>query len=116
MHDNIAYGMKLRKSKHDEIQSKVSELLELVGLPADLEAVFLLSSSGRAAAEWRLPGHWRRNRRCSCWMSLLRAIDAKVRKELRHWLKDMIEAKVGITQCIGYGYGPGGSGIKKVRG
>ena len=33
VHDNIAYGMKLRKKSKHEIQSKVSELLELVGLP-----------------------------------------------------------------------------------
>ncbi|KMQ52849.1 sulfate ABC transporter, ATP-binding protein CysA [Chitinispirillum alkaliphilum] len=93
--DNIAFGLHVQKRKKSEIKTRVRELLELT----DLEGV-----------EKRLPGQLSggQRQRVAFARALapepqlllldepFAAIDAKVRKELRTWLKDMNQ-RLGVT-------------------
>lgn len=95
VYDNIAFGLKVQKQPKHKIAERVEELIHLTGL---------------AGMEKRLPhqlsGGQRQRvafaRALAPYPQLLlldepfAAIDAKVRKELRTWLKEMI-GKVGIT-------------------
>ena len=82
VYDNIAFGLKIQKKSRAEIKERVYELIELVGLrgfekryPAQLSGGLLLLDEPFAA------------------------IDAKVRKELRSWLRELIN-RVGITSIF----------------
>ncbi|MCD7757626.1 MAG: ABC transporter ATP-binding protein [Clostridiales bacterium] len=98
VYDNIAFGLKVQKKSRAEIHDRVTELIQLVGLTG-LEKRYPHQLSGGqkqrvAFARAIAPGP-----------SLLlldepfAAIDAKVRKELRVWLRDMI-VRVGITSVF----------------
>ncbi|MCD8159644.1 MAG: ATP-binding cassette domain-containing protein [Clostridiales bacterium] len=98
VYDNIAFGLKVQKKSRAEIHDRVTELIQLVGLTG-LEKRYPNQLSGGqkqrvAFARAIAPGP-----------SLLlldepfAAIDAKVRKELRVWLRDMI-VRVGITSVF----------------
>lgn len=98
VYDNIAYGMKLRKKSKDEIQAKVSELLELVGLPG-LGSRYPDQLSGGQRQRVAFARALATEPQVLLLDEPFAAIDAKVRKELRRWLKDMIE-QVGITSVF----------------
>ncbi len=96
--DNIAFGLKVSKTDKNVIKDRVNELLELTELKG-FEKRFPNELSGgqrqRVAFARALapePG-----------LLLLdepfAAIDAKIRKELRQWLREMIH-KVGITSIF----------------
>ena len=96
--DNIAFGLEVQKKGKAEIRERVEELLELISME-DLGKRYPHQLSGgqkqRVAFARALaprPG-----------LLLLdepfAAIDAKVRRELRNWLKEMI-GKVGITSIF----------------
>ena len=96
--DNIAFGLEVQKKGKAEIRERVEELLELISME-DLDKRYPHQLSGgqkqRVAFARALaprPG-----------LLLLdepfAAIDAKVRRELRNWLKEMI-GKVGITSIF----------------
>lgn len=93
--DNVAFGLSVRKVKRKEIADRVAELLELTGLSAFAKRYPNQLSGGQkqrvAFARALAPGPE---------LLLLdepfAAIDAKVRKELRVWLKEMIR-RVGVT-------------------
>ncbi|MCD8009006.1 MAG: sulfate ABC transporter ATP-binding protein [Clostridiales bacterium] len=98
VYDNIAFGLKVQKKNKAEIRARVTELIQLIGLEG-LEKRYPNQLSGGqrqrvAFARAIAPGP-----------SLLlldepfAAIDAKVRKELRVWLRDMI-VQVGITSIF----------------
>ncbi|RKM57868.1 sulfate ABC transporter ATP-binding protein [Butyrivibrio sp. CB08] len=98
VYDNIAFGLDIKKMDKKAIKARVSELLELTELTG-LEKRYPNELSGgqrqRVAFARALapePG-----------LLLLdepfAAIDAKVRKELRQWLREMIH-KVGITSIF----------------
>ncbi|MDR2045293.1 MAG: ABC transporter ATP-binding protein [Clostridium sp.] len=96
--DNIAYGLNVQKKTKEYRNKRVKELLELVGLPG-LEKRLPEQLSGgqkqRIAFARALAPHPQ--------LLLLdepfAAIDAKVRKELRTWLREMI-TKIGITSIF----------------
>ncbi len=96
--DNIAFGLEVQKKGKAEIKERVEELLELISME-DLGKRYPHQLSGgqkqRVAFARALaprPG-----------LLLLdepfAAIDAKVRRELRNWLKEMI-GRVGITSIF----------------
>lgn len=98
VYDNIAFGMKIQKFPKSEIRDKVDELIELVGLKG-LEKRYPRQLSGGQ----RQSVAFARALATSPQLLLLdepfAAIDAKVRKELRAWLRELIN-QVGITSIF----------------
>ena len=98
MHENIAFGLKARRKSRKEIRERVSELLELTGL-SGLEKRFPSELSGGQRQRVAFA------RALAPEPSLLlldepfSAVDAKVRMELRRWLRDMIH-RVGVTSVF----------------
>lgn len=93
--DNIAFGLKVQKMPKKAIRERVSELIALTGLTGlDKRYPDQLSGGQRQRVAFA------RALAPSPAILLLdepfAAIDAKVRKELRAWLKEMIR-KVGVT-------------------
>lgn len=93
--DNIAFGLTVQKRSKLAIQERVNELIELTGLKGfEHRLPHQLSGGQRQRVAFA--------RAIAPEPQLLlldepfAAIDAKVRKELRTWLKDMIN-RVGIT-------------------
>ena len=64
VYDNIAFGLRIAKVKEDEIDERVTEMLEIVSLKG-FENRKVASSS-----VWPLPAHWSTARRCCCSTSL----------------------------------------------
>ena len=97
VYDNIAFGLKVNKWKKEDIKRRVDELIELVGL-SGLEKHYPNQLSGQrqrvAFARALAP-----NPELLLLDEPFAAIDAKVRQELRSWLRDMID-KVGITSIF----------------
>ncbi len=98
VYDNIAYGLKVQKKKKEEIQQRVEELLELVGL-SGLEKRYPTQLSGGQRQRVAFARALAPNPQVLLLDEPFAAIDAKVRKELRLWLKDMIR-KIGITSIF----------------
>lgn len=98
VYDNIAYGMKIRKKSRQEIDQKVEELLQLVGLPG-LGKRFPSQLSGGQRQRVAFARALAIEPQVLLLDEPFAAIDAKVRKELRRWLKEMIE-QVGITSIF----------------
>lgn len=98
VYDNIAFGLKVKKFPKEKIKDRVSELTELVGL-SGMEKRY----PGELSGGQRQRVAFARALAPSPQLLLLdepfAAIDAKVRKELRTWLKQMI-AHVGITSIF----------------
>lgn len=98
VYDNIAYGLKVQKKSKAFIKARVTELLNLVGLPG-LERRYPSQLSG--GQKQRIP--FARALAPKPQLLLLdepfAAIDAKVRQELRSWLREMI-SKIGITSIF----------------
>ena len=96
--DNIGYGLKLKKIPKAEIKKRVSEMLELVQLPGyEKRKPSELSGGQRqrvAFARALAP-----NPQVLLLDEPFAAIDAKVRTELRTWLKEMV-TKLGITSIF----------------
>lgn len=93
--DNVAFGLTVQKRSKAEIKARVHELLELVGLGGFANRLPSQLSGGQ-----RQRVAFARALAPEPQLLLLdepfAAIDAKVRKELRSWLRDMID-RVGIT-------------------
>jgi sulfate transport system ATP-binding protein len=93
--ENIAFGLQVKKKNKKEIKERVTDLLELTGLKGlDNRLPSQLSGGQRQRVAFA--------RALAPQPQLLlldepfAAVDAKVRKELRSWLRDMI-SRVGIT-------------------
>lgn len=96
--DNIAYGLRVQKRDKAFIKSRVSEMLELVGLPG-LEKRFPDQLSGGQRQRIALARALAPEPELLLLDEPFAAIDAKVRKELRGWLRETID-KVGITSIF----------------
>ena len=95
---NIAYGLKIQKKDKAFIKDRVAELLELVGLPG-LEKRYPDQLSGGQRQRIALARALAPNPELLLLDEPFAAIDAKVRKELRTWLRQTID-KIGITSIF----------------
>lgn len=93
--DNIAYGLKIQKKSKAEKNARVKELLELVSLPG-LEKRYPDQLSGGQRQRIALARALAPNPEVLLLDEPFAAIDAKIRKELRTWLRQTIE-KEGVT-------------------
>ncbi len=93
--DNIAFGLTVQKRKKDDIAKRVSELIELTGLRG-LERRLPHQLSGGQRQRVAFARALAPEPKLLLLDEPFAAIDAKVRKELRTWLKGMIR-NLGIT-------------------
>lgn len=98
VYDNIAYGLKIQKKKKDQIDRRVAELLELVGLPG-LEKRYPDQLSGGQKQRIALARALAPEPEVLLLDEPFAAIDAKIRQELRSWLRETID-KIGITSIF----------------
>ncbi|HHV10898.1 MAG TPA: ABC transporter ATP-binding protein [Clostridiales bacterium] len=98
VYDNIAFGLEVQKKSRKECKERVEELLELIGLKGMGHRYPHQLSGGQkqrvAFARALAP-----NPHLLLLDEPFAAIDAKVRQELRSWLKETIN-KVGITSIF----------------
>lgn len=95
---NIAYGLKVQKRDKEFIKQRVEELLELVGLP-DVGKRYPDQLSGGQRQRIALARALAPQPELLLLDEPFAAIDAKVRKELRTWLRETID-KIGITSIF----------------
>lgn len=98
VYDNIAFGLSVQKAKKEDIHKKVSELIELIGLKG-LEKRYPGQLSGGQRQRVAFARALAPNPQLLLLDEPFAAIDAKVRKELRRWLKETI-SKLGITSIF----------------
>jgi sulfate transport system ATP-binding protein len=95
VYNNIAFGLTVQKKKKHEIRARVEELIELTGLTG-LEKRLPHQLSGGQRQRVAFARALAPEPRLLLLDEPFAAVDAKVRKELRTWLKEMIR-RVGIT-------------------
>jgi sulfate/thiosulfate transport system ATP-binding protein len=93
--DNIAFGLTVQKRTKQQIKDRVNELIELTGLKG-LEKRLPHQLSGGQRQRVAFARAIAPEPQLLLLDEPFAAIDAKVRKELRTWLKEMID-RVGIT-------------------
>ena len=98
VYDNIAFGLKVQKADKKAIKDRVTELIDLIGLTG-LEKRYPSQLSGGQRQRVAFARALAPNPQLLLLDEPFAAIDAKIRKELRSWLKDMIE-KLGITSIF----------------
>lgn len=98
VYENIAFGMKIQKFSRVDIKNKVDELIELVGLKG-LEKRYPRQLSGGQRQRVAFARALATNPQLLLLDEPFAAIDAKVRKELRAWLRELI-SQVGITSIF----------------
>ncbi|MCD8323840.1 MAG: sulfate ABC transporter ATP-binding protein [Clostridiales bacterium] len=98
VYENIAFGLKVQKKSAAEIRERVTELIRLVGLEG-MERRYPNQLSGGQRQRVAFARALAPNPQLLLLDEPFAAIDAKVRKELRGWLKRMI-ARVGITSIF----------------
>ena len=98
VYDNIAFGLKVQKKNKEEILARVNELLELISME-NLGKRYPHQLSGGQCQRVAFARALAPNPQLLLLDEPFAAIDAKVRRELRTWLKKMI-AKVGITSIF----------------
>lgn len=98
VYDNIAFGLKVQKLDKKKIHERVMEMISLIGLEG-LEKRYPNQLSGGQRQRVAFARAIAPNPQLLLLDEPFAAIDAKVRKELRSWLKEMIQ-KVGITSIF----------------
>ncbi|MCD7838633.1 MAG: sulfate ABC transporter ATP-binding protein [Clostridiales bacterium] len=98
VYDNIAFGLKVQKKSKAEIRARVTELIRLIGLEG-LEKRYPNQLSGGQRQRVAFARAIAPDPSLLLLDEPFAAIDAKVRKELRVWLRDMI-VQVGITSIF----------------
>lgn len=98
VYDNIAFGLKVKKMDKKKIHERVMEMISLIGLEG-LEKRYPNQLSGGQRQRVAFARAIAPKPHLLLLDEPFAAIDAKVRKELRAWLKEMIE-KVGITSIF----------------
>lgn len=96
--DNIAFGLKIQKANKKEIKERVLELIELVGLKG-LENRYPNQLSGGQRQRVAFARALAPRPKLLLLDEPFAAIDAKIRKELRMWLKDII-GQLNITSIF----------------
>ena len=98
VYDNIAFGLRVRKADKKKIDERVRELIKLIGLEG-LEKRYPSQLSGGQRQRVAFARALAPNPQLLLLDEPFAAIDAKVRKELRSWLREMIE-KLGVTSIF----------------
>lgn len=98
VYDNVAFGLKIQKKSKKEIKERVMELIQLVGLEG-MENRYPNQISGGQRQRVAFARALAPNPHLLLLDEPFAAIDAKVRQELRIWLKEMIQ-KVGVTSIF----------------
>ena len=98
VYDNIAFGLKVQKADKKYIKSRVMELIELIGLRG-LEKRYPSQLSGGQRQRVAFARALAPNPQLLLLDEPFAAIDAKVRQELRTWLRETID-KIGITSIF----------------
>ncbi|AJY73744.1 sulfate/molybdate ABC transporter ATP-binding protein [Paenibacillus beijingensis] len=96
--DNIAFGLKVKKQKKEQIRERVMSLVELTGLKG-FEHRYPQQLSGGQRQRVAFARALAPEPQLLLLDEPFAAIDAKIRTELRTWLKEMIE-RVGITSIF----------------
>ena len=96
--DNIAFGLKIQKKSKIFIKERVNELVKLIGLEG-LEKRYPSQLSGGQKQRVAFARALAPTPNLLLLDEPFAAIDAKVRQELRSWLKDMIE-RLGVTTIL----------------
>jgi sulfate transport system ATP-binding protein len=95
VYDNIAFGLKVKKRPKAQIAERVNELVELTGLRG-FEHRYPHQLSGGQRQRVAFARAIAPEPQLLLLDEPFAAIDAKIRQELRSWLKDMID-QLGIT-------------------
>ena len=95
---NIAFGLEIQKKSKKEIKERVDELLELTSMK-DLGKRYPHQLSGGQRQRVAFARALAPNPHMLLLDEPFAAIDAKVRRELRNWLKEMI-GQVGVTSIF----------------
>lgn len=98
VYDNIAFGLRVQKADKKKIDERVRELIKLIGFEG-LEKRYPSQLSGGQRQRVAFARALAPNPQLLLLDEPFAAIDAKVRKELRSWLREMIE-KLGVTSIF----------------
>lgn len=98
VYDNIAFGLEIQKVPKAKIKERVMELIELTGL-SGMEKRYPSQLSGGQRQRVAFARALAPNPQVLLLDEPFAAIDAKVRQELRNWLREMIH-KVEITSIF----------------
>jgi sulfate transport system ATP-binding protein len=98
VYENIAFGLRVQKVDKKKIDARVKELISLIGLEG-LDKRYPSQLSGGQRQRVAFARALAPNPQLLLLDEPFAAIDAKVRQELRSWLKEMIE-KLGVTSIF----------------